>query len=102
VPAKTIRFISGKSVRLTEERWRHIKERHPEVSTHKQKVLETISSPDAITRGWTDELIAIRKFANQDLAVIYKEEANEGFIITAFFTRSREYFKKRGIIWNKH
>ena len=102
MPGRIIKSISGKLIRLTVERWQHIKERHPEVSAHKRKVLKTISDPDVVTRGWTDELIAIRKFETQDLVVVYKEEMEEGFIITAFFIRSRIYFKKRGVIWNKH
>lgn len=98
---KTIKSISGKSIRLTEERWEHIKQRHPEITTHLDKVLETVKNPELITCGWIDELIAIKKFGDQDLAVIYKEQ-REGFIVTAFFTRSRKYFEKRGIAWNKH
>lgn len=97
---KTARSILGKSIRLTEERWKHIKERHPELEETPKEVLETVRDPDVITYGWIDELIAIKKFGDQDLAVVYKEK--DGFIITAFVTSSRGYFEKRGIVWNKH
>ncbi len=93
--------VSGKSIRLTEERWNHIKERHPEVAGKLSEILTTIADPDIITTGWEGELVAIRKVYNRDMAVIYKEDKSNGFVITAFFTRSRKYFEKRGIIWNK-
>ncbi len=96
---RTTKSVFGKRIRLTEERWQHILERHPEVVNNKNNVLKTIKNPDIVTKGWTNELVAIRKISNQDLAVIYSEE--EAFVITAFFTRSRKYFEKRGIIWNK-
>lgn len=96
---KTSKSVFGKRIRLTEERWQHITERHPEINGRLEEVLETISDPDVITLGWEDEVVAIRKFQNQDIAVIYKE--TDGFAITAFLTRSRKYFEKRGIIWNK-
>lgn len=99
---KTVRSISGKRIRLTEERWEHIKQRHPEITTYLDNVLETITDPEIITFGWIDEQIAIKTFESQVLAVIFKEHGEEGFIITAFFTRSRKYFEKRGIIWSKH
>lgn len=99
---KTVRSISGKRIRLTEERWEHIKQRHPEITTYLDHVLKTITDPDLITFGWIDEQVAIKTIEGQVLAVIFKEQGEEGFIITAFFTRSRKYFEKRGIIWNKH
>ena len=98
---KTAISVSGKRIRLTEERWNHIIERHPEVAGRLSEILATIADPVIITTGWEDELVAIRKFKIQDLAVIYKEGGSAGFVITAFLTRSRKYFKKRGIIWNK-
>lgn len=98
---KSAKSISGKRIRLTEERWQHISERHPEVAPHLSWVLKTISKPELVTYGWGEELIAIKEFSGQDLAVIYKEKGIDGFTITAFFTRSRAYFKKRGVIWSK-
>lgn len=98
---KITKSVSGKRIRLTEERWQHICERHPEVAKYLDKVLKTVTDPEIITKGWISELIAIKRFDNQDIAVIYKENSGSGFVITAFFTRSRKYFEKRGIIWNK-
>lgn len=98
---KTTKSVSGKRIRLTEERWQHISERHPEVMDSLENVLEAISDPDIVTRGWEDEVVAIRKFDKQDIAVIYKEQETDGFVITAFLTRSRKYFEKRGILWSR-
>lgn len=98
---KSVKAISGKRIRLTEERWQHIIERHPEVAGYLNEVLNTIANPDVITSGWGTELVAIKNFKGYDLAVIYKENETGGFVITAFFTKSRKYFEKRGIIWSK-
>ena len=98
---KIAKSVSDKKIRLTEERWNHIKERHPEVADKIDEVVLTVAEPDIITAGWEEEVVAIRKFKGQDLAVIYKEEGRDGFLITAFLTRSRKYFEKRGIIWSK-
>lgn len=38
---------AGKSVRLTEERWRHILE-HPEMARQKPRVRETLKKPDSV------------------------------------------------------
>ena len=96
---KITKSVFGKHIRLTEERWQHIIERHPEIAGCLTEVLETVFDPDIVTCGWRDEVVAIKKFRYQDVAVIYKEI--DGFVITAFQTRSRKYFEKRGIIWSK-
>lgn len=98
---KIAKSVFGKKIRLTEERWNHVSERHPEVKNHLHKILKTIAEPDIITKGWEQELIAIKKFGKVDFAVVFRESKKDGFVITAFITRARKYFEKRGIIWNK-
>lgn len=98
---KTTKSVSGKLIRLTDERFQHIKDRHPEIGSHLSKILQTVHDPDLVTSGWFEEVIAIRKFGVFYLAVVYREEETDGFVITAFLTRSRKYFEKRGIIWSK-
>lgn len=51
---KITKSVSGKRIRLTEERWQHICERHPEVAEYLDKVLKTVTDPEIITKGWTD------------------------------------------------
>ena len=80
------------SVRLTEERWRHIARRHPEMDTQQGRVLETVASPDLIQEGDRGETLPVRKYARTPLrekylAVAYREMSTEdGFIITAYLT----------------
>ena len=97
---KATKSIFDKRVRLTEERWKHIVERHPEVEGYLEMVLKTVSAPEIVTHGWTDESCAIMSVGDQDLVVIYKDQV-DGFVVTAFLSRSRKYFEKRGIIWSK-
>lgn len=79
-------------VRLTEERWRHIVHRHPEMGDQRERVLETLAEPEMIQRGDFDELLAIRFYSETPLTrkflvVAYRELGPEdGFILTAYLT----------------
>ena len=63
------------------------------------EVLLTIEDPDFTVKGWTDELLAVRKI--NELVVVYKELENDGFIITAFITKKVDKVLRRGVIWQK-
>lgn len=52
----------GIPIRLTEERWRHIVHRHPEMEGERERVLETVADPDLIQQGDLGELLAIRRY----------------------------------------
>lgn len=41
----------GRSIRVTDERWKHINERHPETLGNEKFIEETMSSPDFIQEG---------------------------------------------------
>ena len=89
-------------VRLTNERWRHIIRRHPEMKNQIEKVVETIENPQYILKGDYGELIAVKFFQETPLTqkyliVVYKEISEvDGFIITAYFTT--QFSKRREII----
>ncbi len=83
---------NGVPIRLTEERWFHIVENHDELAGLSDEVLLTVEDPDFIVKGWSDELLAVRKI---------KELENDGFIITAFITKKVDKVLRRGIIWQK-
>jgi hypothetical protein len=94
--------ISGKLIRLTDERWLHIVEGHPEMAGYLHDVLLTIAAPDMVLQGTADELLAAVYNRNDKLlVVVYKETENEGFILTAFFTKKIEQLLKRKILWQK-
>ena len=90
-------------IRLGEERWFHIVESHDYMSGISDSVLECINDPEYIIEGDKGELIAIKKFNNKHIVVIYREVNKEdGFVITAFLTSEIERVRKeRKTIWKK-
>lgn len=92
-------------IRLTEERWGHITKRHPEMESQKEKIEETISSPDIIQEGDFGELLAMRFYpktplTRKYLVVAYKElRKQEGFLLTAYFTSIPS--KRRRVLWKR-
>ena len=87
-----VRSHNGVPIRLTEERWDHIRNRHPEMGGSRESVLETLSEPEMIQQGDYGELLAIRFYpqtplTSKHLVVVYREiNANDGFILTAYLT----------------
>ena len=71
----------------------------------KEKVLETIASPDLVQAGDFGTLMAAKHFAKTPLTdkllvVIYRELGSaDGFVITAYFTN--ELSKRRQTIWRR-
>jgi hypothetical protein len=63
-------------------------------------VLETVENPNMILRGYRGTLIAVRNYGHQRyLMVIYRQvSANDGFIITAYFTSKID---RKKAIWQK-
>jgi hypothetical protein len=100
-----IRSKQGVLIRLTQERWQHIVRRHPEIEGQKERVLETVASPDCIQRGDMGTLLGAKRYlqtplTEKFLVVIYKElSSNDGFILTAYFTA--ELSTRRSIIWSR-
>lgn len=94
--------IKGTRIRLSDERWAHIAEGHPEMAGNRNEVLLTITTPDFVLEGAKDELLAVR-FVRQDkaLVVVYKENKNDGFVLTAYFTTRTNKLLERKIIWKK-
>jgi hypothetical protein len=90
-------------VRLTTERWAHIIDRHPEMASLRDRVLETVGMPDYIQAGDFGELLAVRFYPQTPLTqkyliVAYREVAeNDGFILTAFLARRPSAGRK--IVW---
>jgi len=99
--------ISGALIRVTYRQWAHILESHDYMAGNLDLVLETLSKPDFIAKGWSDELIALRHYPKtsimeKDAAVVYKElSERDGFVITAFLTSKPQKIIRRGILWQK-
>jgi len=94
--------INGKNVRLSDERWVHIVEGHPEMAGHRNNVLQTITDPGIVLAGAFDELLAAR-YVRQDkvLVVVFKENKEDGFILTEYFTTKTEKLLNGLILWKK-
>ena len=90
----------GIVIRLTDERWAHITEEHCELAGLRSEVIETVSYPNRILLGSDGELIAVREVEiGKHLVVVYREQSDDGFIITAFLTRRIRSLEKRRQIW---
>ena len=98
----TTKSITGKTIRLPDERWLHIVEGHPEMAGHLNDVLLTVAVPNFVLQGSADELLAA-VYERQDklLVVVYREDETDGFILTAFFTKQIDKLLKRTILWQK-
>src|SRR3989344_6347204 len=86
---------TGRKLRMTDYNWHHIVKRHPEISSHKEKVIETLEKPDKINDSLEDEeikyyykyyknLLSPYKF----MRVIAKYLNGEGFIISSHFVKA--------------
>ena len=102
---RIVQSRNGVPIRLTEERWAHIRSRHPEVEEERERVLETISDPDMIQDGDTGELLAIRRYertrlSSKHMVVPYREVSTEdGFVLTAYLTN--EPSTGRRTVWRR-
>jgi hypothetical protein len=87
-----VRSRAGVPIRLTDERWKHISENHPEVVDMRTEILETLSDPDLLQEGDSGEILAVRRYektrlTNKFLVVPYREvSTDDGFVLTAYLT----------------
>ncbi len=87
-----VKSVNEVPIRLTEERWNHIRYHHPEMKGLRQSILETLSDPEVIQQGDYGELLAIRFYprtalTRKYLVVVYREiSADDGFVLTSYLT----------------
>ncbi len=92
---------SGLIIRLTEERWQHISEGHPELLELQDEIMQSIENPDKILEGNNGELLVIKALRdNKHLVAIYKELQEDGFVITAYLTKRINSLNKRKEVWS--
>ena len=83
--------FDGTEVTLSEERWKHIVFRHPELKDKMRLVLSVVSGPD---EAYVDASTAVHVLkrvggVSDFLVVIYSVEGGRGYIRTAYYTSSR-------------
>ena len=85
---------SGRKIHLSDERWKHLNQDHPEVAPYLEDIKETLKNPLKITTYEFDENIKYyyKYFKEREgakyLLVIVKYLNEHGFIITAYFVRN--------------
>lgn len=95
-----IKSRNGVPIRLTRERWAHIAEEHGELAGLRLEVLEAVAQPERVFQGGAGELLASREVEiGKWLIVVYREEEEDGFIITAFLTRKIAPLERRKQLW---
>ncbi|MEX1104453.1 MAG: hypothetical protein WED87_09390 [Dehalococcoidia bacterium] len=99
-PPLTARSIHAVEIRLNDERWLHITEEHAELAGLRLEVLETIERPERVLAGNGGELLSVRTIGpGKALVVVYREEDEDGFVITAFVTRRLAALARRRQTW---
>lgn len=92
--------VNGVPIRLTDERWEHILDSHPELASYRETLLDAIENPDYILasrRGALGAVVVLGRKAF--LHVFYAEKSRrDGFIISA---RMEERMDKARIVWRK-
>ncbi len=80
---------SGRRIRLTKERWKHIRLEHPEIEDS-YEIEKVLKNPDKILESDRDESVGwyftYNKKFGEYLKVAVKYLNGEGYVITAHYT----------------
>jgi hypothetical protein len=100
-----VRSQNNVPIRLTTERWAHIIRQHQEMAMQRERILETVNTPDMIQAGDFGELLAVRFYpqtplTEKYLVVAHRETAvDDGYIVTAYLARRPSV--RREVIWRR-
>lgn len=99
---KILKDHQGRSVRLTDERLRHILE-HPQMSDLEAAIEETLRAPQVVIQSRSDaaaelnyRFYARTKVGDKWLCVVVKYSMNDAFVLTAYLT---DQLKKGIQLW---
>src|ERR1043166_5798735 len=92
--------LNGVPIRLTDERWEHILDSHPELASYRETLLDAVENPDYILASRRGSLAAVVVLGRKAfLRVFYIEKSrHDGFILSA---RVEEKMDKARIVWRK-
>lgn len=92
----------GRSVRLTEKRWRHIEE-HPEMIGLRRALAETLREPEAVIQSGSDPLARLyyrfyhrTMVGGKHLCLAVKVRQDDAFVVTAYLT---DRVMKGTVLW---
>ncbi len=92
--------VNGVPIRLTDERWEHILDSHPELASYRETVLDAVENPDYILasrRGAFAAVVVLGRKAFLHVFYIEKDR-HDGFILSAWMKRKMD---KGKIVWRK-
>jgi len=99
---KLLKDHEGRTVRLTEERLRHILE-HPEMADLESALEQTLRQPQYVIQSRTDPQAQLNyrfylgtKVGDKWLCVVVKYATNDAFVVTAYLT---DQLKKGAQLW---
>ena len=92
--------VNGVPIRLTDERWEHILDSHPELASLRETLLDAVENPDYILASRRGALSAVVVLGRKAfLHVFYVEKSrHDGFILSAYL---EEKMDKTKILWRK-
>jgi hypothetical protein len=92
--------VNGVPIRLTDERWEHILDSHPELASYRETILDAVENPDYILASRRRALAAVVVLGRKAfLHVFYLEKGRlDGFILSA---RVEEKMDRANIVWRK-
>jgi hypothetical protein len=92
--------INGVRIRLTDERWEHILDSHPELASYRETILDAVENPDYILTSRRGARAAVVVLGRKSfLHVFYVEKGRrDGFILSAYL---EEEMDKTKIVWRK-
>ncbi len=104
----TVSSVNGTPIRLTEERWSHIVEHHPEVERFLEEILSTVSNPKNLYLLTKKQILAATNSYDKvetyglakNIVVHYREVTHDGFILTAFVISDKR-LERRFRNWEK-
>ena len=84
---------SGRTIHLSNERWKHVNQEHPEVAPHVQDIKDALVHPTKIVPYEEDDKVNyyyryFKQRQSKYMLVIVKYLNSHGFIITAYFVRN--------------
>lgn len=95
---------NGRRIRLPNTQRIHIAYFHPEVLVDETNITLTVSEPEIVARGATEDTRVCYRFFTDTpvtakyLAVVIKLLNSEGFILTAYFT---EKVRRAKVVWRR-
>src|SRR5689334_21609861 len=92
--------VNGVAIRLTDERWEHILDSHPELASYRETILDAVDNPDYILASRRGALAAVVVLGRRTFLHVFYVEKNrrDGFILSAYL--GKEIDRAR-IVWRK-